>query len=304
MSELRCAPEKLMPSQEPSLTVGERFLLRCRGQVGVFDWKTAELRVDAADKYKIQLLKGEQTVGSGISGPNGEPAESTLNLEVVSDVVGKHQLRAVQLVDANQAALIPDITFEVKSVQNPQNPVQEPYGPVGPMVFAVPWFYWAGLAAAIVLAGLVIALAVAVRLRRRRLMREIRESASAQTPEGELYHSVRKFQRDWDFLVHPKKEIEPALAAAAIDAVSAAYRLFLSRVFDIPFARWGTSKSLRALRREQSQLPVELRHRINKTLREFDRARASQLHGSDFAQFLDWVKTDSAEITRWQGGAE
>jgi hypothetical protein len=288
-SELHCQIQKILSPDEPTLTVGERFGLDCEGAVPAFNSKTLQLKVDEADKYKLKLLAFQRR------------SDSQLRLEVLSDQVGKHDLQTVQLTDGTNVADLKDLRFEVRSVQDPQNPVQEPYGALGPIGLSIPWFYWMGLIAVLSLAGLLVVSRIYKRIQRRKLMQEIVANASASSPEAELFLQLRRFQRDWTFLLNPEQKLSPADSQKSLENLNGSYRLFLSRTFELPATRWSTSRTLRTLRREQKQLSGERFDEIRKILRELDRSQKVNLRSQDLEQLLGWVREDAEKIIQERG---
>ncbi|MFN7728209.1 MAG: hypothetical protein ACK5P7_03550 [Bdellovibrio sp.] len=277
MAELQCTVQKILNPDDPTVTVGERFLLTCSGVVPDFEVKTAELRLDEKEKYTLKLLRLEKK------------SASELQLEVLSDRVGKHELQAVPLVDATQSVVLQNLQFEVRSTQDPQNPVQEPYGSMGPLSLMVPWSYWMGLVAVISLICILIAWRLLRRSERRKQMNQILDRSSSSTPEGELFQKIRQVQRQADFLMRPEGLVPAGDAAQALGEIDRAYRVFLSRLYLIPVASWNSSVSLRAIDREQAHLSEKNRKFIAKVLRELDRAQTAELRSRDLGQLIEWI---------------
>ena len=288
MAELQCTVQKILNPDDPTVTVGERFLLTCSGEIPDLEAKTAELRLDEKEKYTLKLLRLEKK------------SATELQLEVLSDRIGKHELVAVPLVDAKQSVVLQNLQFEVRSSQDPKNPVQEPYGSMGPLTLMVPWYYWMGLVAAISIVGILIAWRVLRRIERRKQMNQILNSASSSSPEGELFQKIRQVQRQADFLMRPEGLVPAGDAAKALSEIDHAYRVFLSRQYMIPVASWKSSVSLRALSREQSHLSEKNRKFIAKVLRELDRAQTAELRGRDLGQLIEWIG-DSAGLAVKEG---
>lgn len=286
MADLQCTVQKIQQPDDPTVTVGERFVLACSGEVPEIDGKTAELRLDEQEKYTLKLLRLEKK------------SDREVQLEVLSDRVGKHELKDLQLVDSKQSFVIPNLKFEVRSVQDPQNPVQEPFGSLGPLSLAVPWFYWMGLVMVISLMGIAITWRILRRVERRRQMNEILNAAPGTSPEGELFQKIRKIQRQADFLLRPQDLVAPESAAVVLSELDQAYRIFLSRVYLIPVAAWPTGKSLRALGREQAQLSEKNRKFTAKVLRELDRASQAEHRGRDIAQMIEWIGESAGLVVK------
>ena len=291
MSDLQCSVVKILRPEDPAVTVGERFALDCQGEFPELELTKAELRVEPADKYKIKLLRA-QSEGAG-----------KLRLEVLSDQVGKHELKSMQLFSGLQNLPISALSFEVRSVQDPQAPVTEPYGPLGPIMISVPWYDWMALLLVISLIGSSLAFYAFRKIERRRLMREITSGAASLSAEDELFQKLRGFQRNWDFLVAPSSPVSIENSKEAVRSLSEAYQLFLSRRFNLPASRWPIRKTLRVLKLENSDILGPDFQAIRKILNELERSQNAVLHGRDLLQFIEWIRDSAGHLTPAQGKA-
>lgn len=131
MADVNCQLEDLSSG---ALTVGKVFHVYCEGQIPKLDSKSAELRLDTNDKYKLKMIGLDSS------------KYRQLKLDLVSYQVGEHKIPAVQLVDSEHSIVLGDLNFTVKSVMDPQKPMTEPYGP---MILKLMWplEYWVVLMA-------------------------------------------------------------------------------------------------------------------------------------------------------------
>ena len=285
MAELHCTVEKILHPEDASVTVGERFALDCQGEMGALDAGKAELRLEPADKYKLKLLR-TQSEGA-----------AKVRLEVLSDQVGKHDFKSLSFFTGSQSLPITGLSFEVKSVQDPQAPVTEPYGPLGPLMISVPWYHWMALLMFISLLGLSITLFIFRRVERRRLMREILQTASSAQPDDELFQKLRGFQRNWDFIVSPSSPVTLENSKEAVGALLTVYQLYLSRQFNLPASRWPLRTTLRVLKSENKDLSSDDYQGIRKVLLELDRSQSAVLHARDLTQFMEWIRESVSQIS-------
>lgn len=289
MPDISCQIQKILDPQDPTLTVGERFVLACHGEIPELDKKTATLQTTDQDRYKLKVLRWEKV------------STDSFRIEVVSDQVGKHHLKDVTIKDATNALVIPQLEFEVKSVQDPQKPVQEPFGPQGPLPLVVPWIYWMIFAGCLSVVGVVVVFRVQRRLKRRGLMREILAGASGQSPDAELYQKLRQFQRSSHYLLKPDELVHEGEAEKATELLNDSYRLFLSRLFELPASRWSSAKTLRTLRREQKSIATGNFEGIRRILRELDRSRKARLQAKDYIQMINWIRDNAASLVQEKG---
>lgn len=286
MSELKCQIEKQLDPENLVLTVGERFALRCFGDEVPEKNETFPFKFqsDPADPYGLILLKAESS------------SKNEIRFEVTSAVVGKKDVATYQLVQGEQKWTMAPLGFEVRSVQDAQNPVQEPYASVGPLGLSVPWYYWAGLVASISLIGIGVSLRVLSKIRRRKKLEQILAMASGANPHAELFANLRRFERSSEFLLRPAEVVNPEVAQKALEDLEKWYGVFLSRIFLIPFLNMSTTGALRTLRREHPKLDPETYRMIQSLLHEIKKSRPGQMTGVDFGQLLEWIKKSLGQV--------
>lgn len=276
MSDLQCEIVKIQNPEDPSVTVGERFLLKCAGDVASLDLKTAELRLDEAEKYKLKLLRAMKS------------SSSEIQLEVLSDLVGTHQMKALQLVDKQTSVVLAGFQFEVKSVQDPKSPVQEPFGSWGALTLSIPLLFWLLLVALLGSISAVVFWRIHQVRQRKKIMKSILGSASSTSAESELFQKIRKLRR-----------LEPAQEqmSEVISDLEKSFQVFLSRHFEIPFIHWPLQKSMKALKSEQANFDREDYLFLQQVLKELEKAKSSQsTSADDFRQLLSWVNQSASSI--------
>lgn len=280
MSDLKCEIQK--PS-EAELTVGDRFAIHCEGPVPELDLKALELKLDEKDHYSLKLFGVEKT-------PSG------LDLAVTSYRVGAHDLKAVQLLDPENSLVLGDLRFTVASVQNPEQPRDKPYGPMGPLGF-FPWLM------VILGVSLLIALAIPpilIWLRRRarqKLLAVIDRQPFQYPPFQEFHRVLRQTQRRHLFLADPAISAPAEDLGAALREMEKNFRVYLSRQFRMPALQWPTSRTLQALKRE-TNLPLEVRQDVAQALQEMEKAQSqvARLAGKDLYQILRLLRKASEGI--------
>lgn len=286
MADLSCQLERAQNQDHSDeaikpLSVGEKFLLHCEGSVPTLDPATLELRLDEADRYKLKLFDFKST------------SPGSADLLVTSYVVGPHELKNVQLTDANHSLVLGDLRFEVASVQKADEPRKEPFPPAGPMSF-FPWAF------ALTILGLFLAVLAAFfllflrRRHRRKLLEEIDSRAFQYAPVPEFYREIRLLQREHLFLTDAKAVAPPEVNLAEILVqMDRVFRLFLVRTYRIPAHRYVSSRFLKELSKSHGATPEKI-EQIREALVELDRARESQapkLRASDLEQLLRLMKS-------------
>jgi hypothetical protein len=170
-----------------TVPVGLRPHLVCEGPWPELHRDKLELRLDKADQYKLKILDFQYI------------SKDKAQFLVTSYKVGDHQLKAVQVVDDVSSVLLGDLRFTVKSVKNPNEPESEPFGPMGPILLSMPWWYWMIWLALFVGAGILVWIKIRRRMQRQKLLEEFRTHGSSLSPLHQFSQQMRKLQKEFSF---------------------------------------------------------------------------------------------------------
>lgn len=283
MADLNCRTD--LPEGK-SLTVGDRFTWACEGSIPALSLEKTELRLEEADKYKLKLFKIQKS------------EQGALLLDTTSYMVGEHTLKAVQLVDPEHSVLLGDLKFTVSSVQDPKEPVKEPFGPMGPVRF-FPVVFLALIAAAVILFSIPFLVSWLRRRRRRKLMESLDARSFQYAPFPELHRNLRSLQREFLFLADFGAEGSEEEKKTAFLRMKEFFRDYLSRQFRVPAFQWGSVAIVKALLRETS-LKEEALKEVALTLREIERAEKDpvKLTAKDLFQLLKMMKQTSETVEK------
>jgi len=263
---------------DAELTVGRQFLLQCDGEWPELDSKKLELRLEAADKYKLHLMEFQKT------GPGHA------QLLVSSYKAGEHKLKAVQLVDPEHSVVLGDLSFTVKSVLDPKQPESEPFGPMGPITFGLPWYYFA--VPIVILATLALWGFFGWRRRsqKKRLIAEMNLSRSVLSPIAELSHKMRQVLRATHH--SPLQDL--------MTQINEAFRIYLARKFLIPTLVWNDGLILKDFKKNFSAIYEVCGTEVAQVLVELNRGRAagSKIELKDIEQMLSHVRKASEAIEK------
>ncbi len=146
-----------------ALQVGDLFYLICPKAEGQSyqDWNPSlmELRLSPEDQYKVKLIHPESV------------SADEIKLLVTSYLVGQHEIKNLQVVDAVHSEVLQIPAFQVTSVIDPQKPPPEPFGPVGPLGLRLSGVYWWSLLGGLIFLA-VVGIAIWKDWRRRRDFRQ------------------------------------------------------------------------------------------------------------------------------------
>ncbi len=212
------------------LTVGDVFYLDCLGSFSAFSAK-AQFKMEP--QYVFHFLRFE----------NQESQHARLAL--TSYRVGEHSLSQLNLLDGeNQINLSLEnpVKISVKSVQDPQNPMKEPIGPLGPIEISIPLLFW--LFFSVVLAAIFSFIWWQERARRKnkKLLTEMNLDQYALSASAQFFQSLRKLQRQFDGLsTVDQLKTQDQMKTSLVD-LDHALRLYLARKFLIPTLAWPDKK--------------------------------------------------------------
>lgn len=216
------------------LTVGDVFYLDCLGSFSTF---SARAQIKIEPQYVFHFLRFE----------NQEAQHARLAL--TSYRLGEHSLSQLNLLDGeNQITLSLEnpVKISVKSVQDPQNPMKEPIGPLGPIEISIPLFFW--LIFSVVLAAAVSFIWWQERLRRKnkKLLADMNLDQYALSASAQFFQSLRKLQRKFDGI--------SAVDQTSLVDLDHALRLYLARKFSIPTMAWADKKIIAYVDAEVSKI--------------------------------------------------
>jgi hypothetical protein len=235
-----------------------------------------ELRLDPADQRKLKVLKFERTSGS------------EAQILVTSYQAGNHQLKAVQLVDQDHSVVLGDLQFTVKSVLNPKEPPTEPYGPMGPVEFGTPLWFWALVVSLLVVVAALFWWKLARRARRHKWMNEMNLQEKVLSPMADLGKTLRHLLKDL------------SLGKTQVEELQRAYLYYLARVFQIPTLKLRQHEILSEIKSKQRSVFDEQGAVIVKTMTELERAMAAtgQVSEKDLEQLIHLVRRSAENIER------
>lgn len=275
---------------EPNvLTVGREFVWSCAGTWP--GWASeAGLRffLEPQHQYSLKLLRAEKV------------SPDTLELLATTYTHGQVDLPNVIFGTETEKVELGPLHLEVRSVQDPQNPVAEPYGPLGPIGIGVPLVYW------LILAAVILALVSASGFRwlrysqRRRLLEKMREHDSPLSPIAEFHQNIRRLQRQR--ALYAGTVISAEEPREVMKELERFFRIFFLRKFRLPAFDWSDRVLLGQFRRQHKNQAKENAEALRKLLKEFAAARtASSVEAKDVIQLTDHARNLAEKIERGVG---
>ncbi|MBX3041456.1 MAG: hypothetical protein KF789_12180 [Bdellovibrionaceae bacterium] len=273
------------------MTVGREAFLSCAGpwpELGQEESLAFELPKE--QNHVLKMLGAERLSGD------------TLKFKITSYQVGDWDLKNVIVTDGKTKVDVGALRFEVKSVLDPKEPRQEPYGLIGPLSISIPLSWWIVLGGFLLGLALVAALQVRKRLQRRRLVELLESHDSALSPISEFHRTLRMIRRDSP--VFFGGEFEKADPIQVVADVEKAFRIFLLRRFHLPAFTWSDGALRKALKKENPHVTDRMALDVKKLLQEFASAKvAAQVEGRDAVQLHEGSRR-LAEALEKAGGPQ
>jgi len=273
MADLDC---KIVLPEVP-LDVGRKFDLLCTSSkpIDVAQLEGKNFSLAEKEKYVLKLLSVRSQ-------------DNELRLTVTSYQTGKHDLNSLQIENLK----INPIQFEVKSLQDPKEPRQQPYDLIGAMTTSLPWYFWAGwILLIVILIGVVI-----VWFRQKRKIKlyiaEANEAMKAK-PDKFIYQNVRQLLRQRSLNANDQDRNKSDLFK-----IRNFYLLYLTVKLEIPFLYWRLGKAIKKIKK--TSLSEKTARKTAEIVRELHllvyKNSKKDYSSQDIEQMIQVVKKNVDEI--------
>jgi len=273
MSEITCQFRKVLNPEMKSLTVGERFQLLCDLASGLTIHEPIVVEVPPEFKYHLQILTANLV------------SDKTVDLAVTSAVVGNHTIQNLML---NGIPMSP-LSIQVESVQDPANPVKEPYGPMIIQTVLPPTLPLV-LMLFVILAFL--GIGISPWYRKSRYQKQMAQFnlkyRNDLTPLDEFYRSMRELKKHevlWNEKAMQKTSNE---VQQLFQNYVLAFEILIGRIFSWPLTEVKPKEKAKYLS-SLAKIDHPTAKEITKLLFEVERNQKSTLKGQDLAYMIDWA---------------
>lgn len=249
---LNCQVAAAGSSQAKALTVGDVFSIECGAEKIHFNPK--HLRAETKAPHQLKILRTETM-------PDGR-----WKVEVVSYRVGTYTGEDLVFTDGVNKAHVNGVTFQIRSVIDPQQPPKGPIGSFGGYILWPPLFYvWALLA----LAGFFVS-GSAWRWwshrKRTKLIEGLKKYDHRMGPQNQLHSRLRSLDR--------QGLLDKNDYGAYLKEIDDILRLYVIRQFRIPALDWSDRLILKDFQKRYQFLGTELFKELNFLLREIRKLKA------------------------------
>jgi hypothetical protein len=263
-----------------SITVGTKLTMTCDGEPSGFTAASADrlkLELPKNQNYQLKLLK---TVSIGDTG--GE-------FLVTSWTAGELKPEAT-LTDGTINVLLSPLQLTVATVIEPKtNPEGKPYGPVAPVSMGWPPWFWAMLAAIVVMALACLAMAIFTYLQRRKFLLQLEQNKPAMTPFNQFSKELRKLFKNLPSQSSSWTSLDSQMFFKDLDT---SLRWYLARELTIPVLTGSPAAIAREVKRADRKLFDDHGKEIRLLFSEIQKA----LSAKEVVSVID--ATQIAELTR------
>jgi hypothetical protein len=257
--ELNCQLELPKEAQAAGLTVGERMLLSCTGDVGLGLKENTQV-VFAKDQedqqYTLHVLQ------------NKEMSSTAMALVVTSYKPGDYKEQKVLISDGSTTFQTSPLSWKVSSVLKP-NEEPKPIPSKGPFDLAYPVWLWLAAAVVVLFLAAVIGGLTYKRKRMKRLQAELDSFKTMLSPYAEFSKEMRIFRR----------KVSGAAPASQgsqlVEELSRHFRLFLIRELNIHALQLSDREILQALKKRHRLIYEAFEGNFRKVLAELADARVA-----------------------------
>lgn len=229
------------------ITVGRVFYLTCEGVLDK-NFNSADLQLNFLNQenmpHVIKVLSAQARNAA------------LLDLKVVSYQVGRHELQAVKLSDGRIVYDLNWPTIDVKSVIKPDQPVQKPFGPYGPVDLKLSVEFWFILAALILaVTGSLVGFIIKKRETKNRLQK-VKEFDYAIAAKDQFFRDLRTLKRNYlnggaSDQSQTSKGLVQTSYVQAYELLEKSFFIYLTRKFlSLPF-EWSLSKLFKFLKKSK-----------------------------------------------------
>lgn len=246
-----------------TLYVGDKYLLRCEGPfVDNLGQKLKLEPLNEVDQYAVAILEFRTVDNDG------------LWATVTSYKPGTHKLSGFQLVDGQRIIPVEGGELQIKSAlqelppEQLNNPEAMKMTMLGPFLLAMPWWYWALWAAALLAIFGVLARFIWRKVQRKKILENLARQATALTPYNQFNKEIREQMRKYTSTTQIKD-----FGAAYMKDLDQSFRMYLLRELLVPANEWSTRAVMRDVKMRHKKIYKNLGPQVRRVLIEFDRAR-------------------------------
>ncbi len=255
MSELNCQIELPGASPEKPLTVGDKFILSCDGEMATPLPKSAQFMFETGEmKYTLHVLDVQ------------EATTSHAKFVVTSYKPGGYPAQSLKITDGASTYVTQNISWQVNSVLK-EGGQPQPVPSQGPFLIHYPLWFWL-IIGGLVLAALTLLGSILYRRKKARALRaELESYVTMLAPFAQFSRDMRAMGRQIDRLKSDDG------ASGLLPKLDEDFRLYLVRELMVPAHKFSDARTLRAIKQQHAELYKLSRVELKRVLSELTKAK-------------------------------
>ncbi len=255
----------------PQINVGTHFQINCSGEA-------VPLKTDQVMIYAKEL--------------DSQTQQASLNNLKILEVknVNDHEIQAVAtsylvgkyehddffvLTDGKNEVALQNLKFTVTSILQP-NQENKPYPAYPPWAMSIP-FWFIILIALLIIGPIAGILRIFIKQKQRRVLIEsLKKLKTARLPFDEYHREIR--------ILEKKYGVEPNDTKGYVADLEKAFRLYLVRELIVPANTWSDRAILKEIKSKHRVVWIENEKNLRRLLKEFERAKKSNVTVTDCRQ--------------------
>lgn len=256
MNSVSCQIDLQGRPAEQGLTVGDKFLLSCDGELSAPLKDNVQFQfLDEAQKYTLHVLKVQESM------------PQSFKLIVTSYKPGEYTNQKLMLSDGVEVVTTNEISWRVGSVLDPnQEPKLEPSQ--GPFMISYPLWFWLALAALLALIFSFFGFFIYRKKKKKKLKEHLESYATMLPPFSQFSRDMRAARRTLDHLKSGDGAVE------IIKKLDEDFKLFLIRELKVPALQFSDAALLKDIKREHPDVYTKYKADLRRILSEFTNAKS------------------------------
>ena len=236
MSVVNCQVDLQGRAPDQQLTVGDKFLLSCDGDLSTPLKDTAQFQFAEEDKkYTLHVLKVQ------------ESTPHNFKLIVTSYKPGEYKAQKLKITDGVTTVDTSDVSWQVNSILDPSQE-SKPFPSEGPFLISYPLWFWLTLMAIVVMISSLFGLFVYRKKRRHKLKAHLDSFSTMLPPFSQFSRDMRVVRRKIEMMKDEEQ------AAEMIKKIDEDFRLYLIRELKVPALQLSDRELLAEIKREHPYL--------------------------------------------------
>jgi len=242
--------------------VGSKYQMNCQGDYAERLNQNAQIKfTDEKKTFSLRVLHVKMSDNENLS------------LIVTGYKAGRFKNEEMTIEDGTNGIKVSPLSWTVNSILEPGKPVK-PFGPMGPIYLALPWWYWAFFIAIALTVLVFIFSKVKKYIVRKRIIEKLATHNTALSPYNQYSKEMRLMIRR--YTNSPKSKVDTdgeRFEVGYLNNLDNTFRLFLVRQLLVPALDWKSKETVKEIKLRHKKIFEKTGVDIRQLLRELDKAK-------------------------------